>query len=227
MPSENIRAWVDTVSKLLIPIVIFGVGLKFSIQKERNDQANQRFDRESSILKLAASSNQAEKALALKMIEILRKQGRFSPELLTLVQAIADGRPTDSQAARDILDRAAKQNPEIEKQIAATPVNHSSRVFLQITTEEQRHDAIDLQALLQTAGFPVEGVELVNPGTDDNYVRYFSPNDKSQADNVLEIMRGMGFGVKEQNFTRLNKSGASTGSIEIWIGKRQGPVSKR
>jgi hypothetical protein len=228
MASENKHDWVDTVSKLLIPIVIFIVGLMFSIQKDKNDRANQQFDRESSILKLAASPNQTEKALGLKIIEIRQKQGKFSPELLPIVRAISQGRPTDAstQAAQNILETAAKQNPEMEKQIAATLVTHSPRVFLQITTEDQRPDASDLQALLQNASFPVEEVELVNPGTNNNYVRYFSLNDKSQADKVVEIMKGMGFDVEEQNFTRLNQGGNSTGSVEVWIGKGQAPLSK-
>jgi len=229
MASENRRDWVDTVSKLLIPVVIFAVGLMFSIQKDRNDRANQQFDRESGILKLAASSNQTEKTLGLKIIEIQQKQGKFSADLLPVVQAISQGRPTDTstQAAQSILDAAAKQNPELVKQIVATPVNRGSRVFLQITAEEQKPDASDLQALLQTAGFPVEGIELVSPGTSNNYVRYFSPDDRSQADKVVEIMKGMGFAVEEQNFSRLNQGAESTGSIEIWIGKKQIPLSKR
>jgi len=44
---------------------------------------------------------------------------------------------------------------------------------------------------------------------------------------VVEIMKGMGFAVEEQNFSRLNQGAESTGSIEIWIGKKQIPLSKR
>ena len=167
MTSENKRDWVDTSSKLFIPIAIFGVGLMFSIQKDRNDRANQQFDRESNILKLAASSNQTERVLGLKIIEIEQKQGKFSSELLPVVQAISLGRPTDAstQAAQNILVIAAKQNPEIEKQMSATEAPQRSRIFLQITTEEQKPDAVDLQAQLESAGFRIEGLELVSAGT--------------------------------------------------------------
>src|SRR5262245_3746483 len=169
MASDTGRDWVDIVSKLLIPVAIFGVGLLFSIQKDRNDRLNQQFDRESSILKLAASANQTEKTLGLKIIEIQQKQGKFSPELLPVVQAISQGRPTEAstQTAQNILENASKQSPEIKKQIAATPVNRNSTIFLQITTEEQKPDASDLQALLQNSGFRVEGIELVSLGTTE------------------------------------------------------------
>ncbi len=228
MSDERRRDWVDTASKLLIPVVIFVVGLIFSVQKDKNDRANQQFDRESSILKLAASSNQTEKLLGLKIIEIEQKQGKWSPELLPVVQAISQGRPTDTstQTAQSILNTAAKQNPEFEKQMTANSVNRGAKIFLQVTAEEQKPDASDLRALLQTSGFPVEGVELVSPGTYNNYIRYFSLNDKPQADKVMEIMKGMGFSVEEQDFSQLNQGGNSTGSLEVWIGKRQAPLSK-
>jgi hypothetical protein len=50
------RDWVDTVSKLLIPIMIFAASALFSYQKNKSDADNQQFQRESEVLKLAASS---------------------------------------------------------------------------------------------------------------------------------------------------------------------------
>ncbi len=228
MPDDKHRDWVDTVAKLLIPVVIFGVGIYFTHQKDKNDSANQRFERDSGILKLAASSNQTERALALKIIEIQLKQGRFSPELVPVVQAISQGRPSDAstQAAQSILATAAKQDPTIEKQIAPTTKNQTLKVYLQIAKEEQRVEAGDLRDKLQGAGFAVPGIELVSRGAINTYVRYFSADDKPHADKIRGLMKDMGFDVSEQDFTASNQGKLPSGQLEVWIGDKQRPLSR-
>ncbi len=225
MADEKPRDWVDTVSKLLIPVVIFVAGFVFSYQKDRNDRDNQRFERDSGILKLAASSNEAERALGLKIIEIESKQGKFSEEMLPVVQAISQGRPSDAstKTAQGIL-ATAKQDPVIEQQIRATTGNQSPTVYLQITKSEQRSLAGDLQAKLMALGFAVPGIELLNSGTVNTYVRYFSVADKPQADRILGLMKTMGFEVEEQDFTAANQNKVAPGQIEVWIGEKQGPL---
>src|SRR5450755_2916879 len=96
MSDEKGRDWIDAVAKLLVPVVIFAASALFSYQKNKSDEANQQFQRENEILKLAASSNEAERTLGLKTVEILQKQGRFLKEMLPVVQAISQGRPSDS-----------------------------------------------------------------------------------------------------------------------------------
>ncbi len=227
MENEKRRDWVDTVAKLLIPVVIFAAGFLFSYQKDRNDRANQQFERESGILKLAASSNETERALGLKIIEVEVNQGKFSPEMLPVVQAISQGRPGDSstQAAQNILVTAAKQDPSIGKQILPTPENRTATVYLQIAREEQRDQATLLRAKLQAAGFTIPGIELVSRGTVNTYVRHFSSGDKPLADKILGLMQQMGFNVAEQDFTASNQGKVPSGQIEVWIGDKQGPLS--
>jgi hypothetical protein len=225
MANEKHRDWVDTVSKLLIPVVIFVAGFVFSYQKDRNDRANQRFERESGILKLAASSNEAERVLGLKIIEIQSKRGEFSQEMLPVVQAISQGRPSDAstKAAQSIL-ATAKQDPVIEQQILATTRNQSPTVYLQITKGEQRSLAGDLQAKLMASGFAVPSIELLSSGPVNTYVRYFSVDDKPQADKILGLMKTMGFEVEEQDFTAPNQNKVASGQMEVWIGEKQGPL---
>ncbi len=221
MPDDKHRDWVDSVSKLLIPVVIFGVGLYFTHQKDKSDSANQQFDRETGILKLAASSNEAERALGLKIIDIQAKQGKFSEEMRPWVEAISQGRPSDAstQAAQSILATAAKQ-------IAPTTKNQTLTVYLQIAKEEQRVEAGHLREKLQRAGFAVPGIELVSRGTINTYVRYFSADDKAQADKILGLMKEMGFDVNEQDFTASNQGKLPSGQLEVWIGDKQRPLSR-
>jgi hypothetical protein len=216
------RDWVDTISKLLIPIMIFGVGLYFSYQKDKSDRANQQFERESGILKLAASSNEAEKSLGLKIIEILQKKGKLSDDMRQVVDAISKGRPSDAstQAALNILATASKQDAATATQTGTPAKTQPPTVYLQIAREDQRAEAGELRDQLQRLGFTAPGVELVRRGTVNTYVRYFSPDDKLQADKILQVMNEMKFNAEEQNFTRLNQSGTSSGQLEVWIGDK-------
>lgn len=229
MPDERTgRDWVDTVSKLLIPIVIFAASALFSYQKDKSDAANQQFQRESEVLKLAASSNETERRLGLKTIEILQQQGKFSVEMLPVVQAISQGRPSDSstQRAQTILE-AAKQDPAVGSQIASTSKDQLPTVYLQITDDSQRSDANDLVSALQADGYDVPGIELVNPGTQNTYVRVFSERNQKYADQVFQQMKTMGFEVQEQDFSKTPlRDKTPPGVLELWIGHKQAPLKK-
>ena len=226
MADEKHRDWVDTVSKLLVPVVIFVASAWFSYQKNKSDEANQQFQRESEVLKLAASSNDAERKLGLKTIEILQNQGKFSKEMLPVVQAISEGRPSDpaTQKAQNIV---AKQDQASGIQSAVVTPSQTPTIFTQITREDQRPDATELVGALQKAGFEAPGIELVNPGTQNTYVRYFSPGNKQYADRVQELMKGMGFEVQEQDFSATSlRDKSPPGGLEVWIGQKQGPLKK-
>jgi hypothetical protein len=228
MADEKSQNWVDNVSKLLIPVAIFGVGLYFTHQKDKSDEANRKFEQDSAILKLAASSNAKEQLIGLKMIAVLRDKGKFSEELRPVVDELSQGRPSDrsTQEARSILVADAKQHPAVEGQVVTTTKNQPPLVYLQIAREDQHSQASDLQGKLQAAGFSVPSIELVKPATSNTYIRYFSADDKSQADKALQLMKEMKFAVEEQNFSRLNQNNTSSGQLEIWIGDKYIPPTQ-
>jgi hypothetical protein len=225
MADEKHRDWVDISSKLLIPIVIFAASAWFSYKKDNSDAANQQFQRESEILKLAASSNNSERALGLKTIEILQKQGKFSEEMLPVVQAISQGPPSFSstQQAENIL-QIAKQDPTAPP--AAVTKNQLPTIYIEIARDDQRPDAGELVAKLQSLGYGVPQTELDRPGTQNTYVRFFSAANKERAYQVLQLMKTMGFAVEEQDFSNTEmREKTAPGVLEIWIGHRQ-PILK-
>lgn len=216
--------WIDILSKLLIPIALFVVGSYFTMKKNEADLANQQFQRESEILKLTASSNDTDKAIGLRMIQLLQRKGEKIPDiLLPAVSVVADGRPSDpaTQKARSIQATEAKQNQSATATLPSS--SPQSTIYLQIAREDQRSEAADLQERLQHAGFSVPGIELVKPPTVNTYIRYFAESDKPQADKVLQLMNEMKFKVEEQDFKRLNQNNTSTGQIEVWIGEKHIP----
>ncbi len=226
MSDDKSRDWVDTVSKLLIPIVIFAAGALFTYQKDRSDEANQQFQRENEVLKLAASSNDSERRLGLKTIEILQKQGKFSKEMLPVVEAISEGRPSDSatQKAQSIL-AAAKQNSSGSPTPASA--NQSPTIYIEIADEQQRVDASELTTKLQADGYDVPEMELVKPGTQNTYVRFFSAANQPHAEKVMQVMKNMGFAVQSQDFSKTPlQDKTAPGVLEIWIGHKQAPLPR-
>jgi hypothetical protein len=223
MADEKKRDWIDIVAKLLVPVALFAVGSYFTIKKNEADIASQQFQRESEILKLTASSNETEKAIGLKMIQLLQERGEKIPDALRpVVSVTAEGRPSDpsTQKARNIQAVEAKQDQPSDTHSAPPAKNQATIIYLQIAREDQRAEATELQEGLQHAGFSVPGIELVKPPTVNTYIRYFSVDDKPQADKALKLMKDMKFSVEEQNFTRLNENNTSTGQLEVWIGDK-------
>jgi hypothetical protein len=168
------RDWVDTVSKLLIPVAIFAFGLMFSIQKDRSDRAAQQFERDTSYVKLLTSHNEKERVFAIRMIKALQDKGEFPSQLLPAVQALCDGLPSDpvtqeacgiAQTEKPVVEAAKK--PE-EKPVSApvpSPTPGGGTIFIQIAREDQRGLAGDLRGKLQAESFAVQTIQLVPHGT--------------------------------------------------------------
>jgi hypothetical protein len=225
MADQKDRDWVDISSKLLLPVVIFAVGLYFTHKKDVSDEKNLQFEHQNEILKLASSSNPTEQLVGLKMIEVLQQQGSFPEYLNPVLDQIAAGRPSDpsTQKARSILAAEPQQKPAVQTQVPVTPKAQHPVVYLQIAREDQRAAASEIKGRLQSIGFSAPGIELVKQPTMNTYIRYFSVDDKPEADKVLQLMREMNFKVEEQNFTRLNQNNASSGQLEVWIGDKYVP----
>ena len=146
-----------------------------------------------------------------------------------MVQAISQGRPGDSstQRAQTILE-VAKQDPLMGEQIASSTKNQLPTVYIQITKDEQRADVNELVGNLQGLGFDVPDVELVNPGTQNTYVRHFSERNQQYGDQVFQVMKKMGFDVQQQDFSKTPiRDKTPPGVLELWIGHKQGPLPKQ
>jgi hypothetical protein len=72
----------------------------------------------------------------------------------------------------------------------------------------------------------VEDIDLPRGPTVNTYVRYFSVAGKPNADKVFEIMKSMGFDVKEQ-LSEAKAPPTPPSQLEVWIGQRQGPLPGR
>ena len=102
----------------------------------------------------------------------------------------------------------------------------SVKVYIQISREDQRPDALKLREALREANFVPAEIELVtgDVATVHTYVRFFSALGALQASRVKDVMNKFGYQAGIQDFSAYAQSPLA--SIEIWIGKNQGPLPK-
>ncbi len=232
---------IDLISSLGLPITLALVGGLYTWQKDASDRRasvaqrtaeteRQQLDRDTGYVKLLSSTNERERDLGLRIIEVLEKENKFSPDMIPVVQAVANGRPGDSntQKAQDILASLGAQNTSIGKSSPGAPPRPSvvdkeaTSVYIQIGSEEQRKDAEVLQARLKQMGYPAPGVELVPNGTVHTYVRFFSLGNRSKADSISETLKQLGFSSEVQNFA----TGRQLPQLEVWIGTSEKPKAE-
>ena len=214
------RDWLEITAKLLLPTVLAVGGILYTWHKDtvdrRAEQDRQSFDRDLSLVHLLASSNDKERDLGLKWIDVLGKEGRFPPDLVPIVVALSVGRADQgsSQVATTVLASAGSKDPALGARIATAVENTPTEVYIQIAREEQRPEAERLRSALQKLAFAAPGVELVASATDHTYVRYFAVNNLDKATQIDQEMKRLGFPSKIQNFA----NGRQTPQLEVWIG---------
>ena len=142
MAETSGRDWIDISAKLLIPVVIAGGGTWFTWHKDATDKRQRQWERDSGYIRMLASTNEQEKNLGLKIIEVLQSEGQFSPELVPVVKAVAaERRPSDpsTQTAVRILSKLQDSNPASPQADGAAQSAAPRAVYIQIGHEEQ-HD---------------------------------------------------------------------------------------
>ena len=139
--------------------------------------------------------------------------------LVPVVQAVAQGRPSDpaTRNAQNILAQAQAAQPTMSA--APASKEQRSRVYIQIAREDQRDDAQKLEQALNAGGYTAPGVELVQTPTRNTYIRYFSPNKKDQAEKIQQMMQQLGITAAIQNFSIAQ--GASSPDLEVWLGANE------
>jgi hypothetical protein len=234
MSNRADRDWIDITAKLMIPVVIAGAGAWYTWHKDNLDLRQRQWDRDSGVMRLLVSSNDHERLLALKTIEVLKREGQFSKDLNPVVDVVAldvaeEGRrPSDpaTQTAKSILSKETIEGKSAAPPPDGAPQNAAREVYIQIGHAEQKARAMDLQAALQKSGFRTPDIELVPHATFHTYVRYFDAEGIPKANEIQKLMASLGFKSEVQDFSKGQPPGPE--ALEVWIGDKepaQGPSS--
>jgi hypothetical protein len=221
MSEKRDRDWLDVTSTLALPLIVAVFGSFYTWHKDRADDAQKRWERDSSYVKFLVSTNVQERNLGLLIITDLQNRGQFSEDLRPVVTAVAAGlRPSDP--SRDTAVKILSNMPGSSASQASANINAitpARLVYIQIGHESQRERAMDLQDALRKQGFQAPDIELVHHPTFNTYIRYFVPKTKDQADEINSLMKEMKFSPAVQDFTRTSESGSD--ALEVWIGDKE------
>jgi hypothetical protein len=215
------RDWIDITSTLALPVVIAVFGSLYTWHKDRADEAQKRWERDSSYVKFLVSTNEQERDLGLLIITDLQNRGQFSEDLSPVVTAVA-ARLRPSDPSRDTAVKILSNVPGSSTSQASANINAitpARLVYIQIGHENQRERAMALQDALRKQGFQTPDIEVVPHPTFNTYVRYFVPKTKDQANQINALLEEMKFSPKVQDFTGGGDSGSE--ALEVWIGDKE------
>ncbi|MGB6691595.1 MAG: SPOR domain-containing protein [Terracidiphilus sp.] len=221
MSGNKDRDWIDVASTLALPVVIAVFGSLYTWHKDRADEAQKRWERDSSYVKFLVSTNEQERNLGLLIITDLQNRGQFSEDLSPVVTAVA-ARLRPSDPSRDTAVKILSNVPGSSTSQASASINAitpARLVYIQIGHESQRARAMALQDALRKQGFQTPEIEVVPHPTFNTYVRYFVPKTKDQANQINSLMEQMKFSPQVQDFTGGGDSGSD--ALEVWIGDKE------
>jgi hypothetical protein len=247
MESSTLRYWIDIFAKLLIPIVIGFGGIWYSNQlnhdeRERQDQ-RQIFDRDLEYAKLLIGTEQ-QRNYALRTLRIMVREphftdhdqiDQFSETLLpALLEISRSGQIVDTETglAKNVLDIAASRSTQIkqirddlvnEARSAATANRPSAGVvnfFLRQASQSADYDAC--ASNLRAAGYEVDK-NFVDHGPNNNYVRFFNPQDQEGATRLSTTLSAcMHEQVDPYNLSGDPESiGTPLNTFEVWFGAQK------
>jgi hypothetical protein len=94
---------------------------------------------------------------------------------------------------------------------------------MHIPKKEWRPEVTGWRAKVQDSGYIFPGIELVSGSPENTEVRYFSTGSKSEAENIVNLLRNVGVTDAISSYTRpsaedLRQRGGIENHFEVWIG---------
>jgi hypothetical protein len=123
--------------------------------------------------------------MATAQAEVARDQTKTAEsERKKTVQALAEARKAQTEAA-SVVRKSAQSY--VSPTAAQTP-----RVYIQISSEQQRTQARMIQERIKRAGFLAPGVELLSVGPNRTELRYFKKSDETEAQQIAKTIASAG-----------------------------------
>lgn len=179
-------SFADGASKLLLPLVIAGLGAAFSYFQHKADVEQRNADRVTSFIKHLASDNIKEKQVALQVMNVLIDKQQLPKELeLVFFISAVDSDTTISQLSQAAITKLTRtdspleesfvqefeRNPELAKKVEA-------RIFIQLSKKSSKSQQILVKRVamdLEKNGYSFPDVEMIDreKAPSGNELRYY------------------------------------------------------
>jgi hypothetical protein len=216
---------LEIVAKVLWPVVLAVVSGVYTYRQAQQEIVDKTAGRVAGYLTTLTTGNVAEQRVAVALLtwEAQRHPGAVPDDiLLTLLPSlVAIARSSrDSGLAGAASHLATALAPRSDTVISHLATQPTTRVFLQIRSEEQRELAASVAALLTSRGFVAPGIERLAEGPARTEVRFFRQIERPIADSLASILALRG--IKKPRVVYVPGYEASTqvraGTMEIWFG---------
>ncbi|MEK7727396.1 MAG: hypothetical protein AAB354_03220 [candidate division KSB1 bacterium] len=176
------------MATIIIPFVIAAAGWIFSEKHYQAETQRQYLDRVTALFGQLTDTSAAKRALAIAYMSHLKREGQIDSAFVNALVSIAS-----QQALKDstttVEARAVADNfPKIFK----TSVEKlQPRVFIHYPDKRQKDFAERIQSQLKGAGYDAPGVQAVPGYSGKNELRFFRPEEKTEADSLLHFLNNL------------------------------------
>lgn len=225
---QRLSSMADAASKLLLPLVIAGVGVVFSYFQHRSDVEQRKADRVTSFITHLASDNDEEKELALRVMNVLIDEGQLPPELgPALISSAADTNKTISQLSQGALTKLTRKDSSLEKTfVQAVQQNPEwaqrvqARVIIHVSSKNQSKLVEQRRGILEKNGFSVPEIEIVEKEAlpKRSQLRFYRDNETAQAGEIIRLLNEAGLTEVKPILLPEYADKVRPRTYELWLG---------
>lgn len=222
MKLDTIKDISAIISSIVLPLVIFVIGQRFTSQQAEATEERASFDRMTEVLKSFSSDRPKERMGALDVLDFYATKCEFPAVLLpTLEGGVQDEDeeiaaksftiglhsvqvcPTNIYQGSDLdpdtaawVEQVSASHPGLVQGLDFKRLNFPPVIIITIQTEDRRPDAQEVRTDFQDGfGILIEKRKL--DSADSNVVKYFHDEDKTEALDIAKMAHELGKGTIE------------------------------
>lgn len=223
---------LETLAKVLTPLVVFAVGSYYTYTQDRLEQEQKALDRCITLSKDLSSTSEVQKQISISlMLDQCRQYKALSA--VTVPRLVETASNSNSAAVVESAKQAAitlSANTNVASQIATVVASLPFRIYVHIPDESKRAEYAEITKRLNLNIVPgkppysIEGIENVglSRSPTSTQVRYFRSEDASVAQQIADQLVNLGVtGAKPS----LSVGKAVPFQLEIWFAKPAGQTA--
>lgn len=229
MSNPNGRPWreimVQVLATVMIPLTVAGSGLYYTSWQQNLNDLN-------TMINLFSDENQQKRKYGIAMFEYLLKNDKVPVEFVAAQLDYAN-----TSADRDLLPlmdralaKASLENPKVADTYRLALDRLPSRLFVHVMDDRQRSCFRTIIASIKDIDRDQITVPAIANAAWDggqHELRIFKATDKERAQNFVNILSGLGFGVKLIDLSEAwdGAKRIRPNTMELWFGKAALPAS--
>jgi hypothetical protein len=229
MSASSTRPWrevmVQVLATVMIPLTVAGTGLYYTRWQQNLNDLN-------TMINLFSDENAQKRKYGIAMFEYLLKNDKVPVEFVAAQLDYAN-----SSADRDLLPlmdralmKASLDNPKVADTYRLALERLPSRLFVHVMDDQQRSCFRTMIASIKDADrsqITVPAIARATWNGTQHEMRVFKESDRERAQNLVNILNGLGLGVKLVDLSDAwdGAKKVRPNTLELWFGKAALPAA--